>query len=205
MGSRKLNPKKRRVKEYELSDKEIKFCHAYVAHEANLTAAARAIGYANPGVSGDKLLKKPAVRKYIGNLLAEQLKQYDLTSERIIDALATSLFLDPDELYAEDGSVKPMHEIPPRIRRCITKFKHRRKVLRDGDGVETGVEDHHEVELLSREQALILAMKYRNLIQPDTSTTNVSVNIIEAAIQEAEQDRSNVIDSRVIESKVVKE
>jgi phage terminase small subunit len=159
-----------------LTDKERIFCAEYLANNMEAT---KAFDVAFPGKRKSnghayvtQLLKKPSIRAYLGSILQARLERAGLTAERILHRLECAIFLDPLDLYQPgdvDGvyELKPLDEIPREARRCITKCKTRVRETECGMDVTT------EIEFMSKDKAVELAMKYLGLLRE----TNVSIHM----------------------------
>lgn len=186
----RLNPMRRMFVEELLADETF-----------NATAAARKAGYKRPSQEAARLLVDPAVRAIIGKALQERITRCRLTADAVLQHLATALFLDPLDLFekTEGGGylVRALEDIPIEVRRCITKIKQRSRSIGGRDG-EATIETYLEVELMSKDAALVNAMKHLMLINPDQ---NLNVNVggldLKALLDRVENERK-VVDGSVI-------
>lgn len=199
MGSRQLQPTARGANPNRLTPNQRLFVEYLLADPMfNPTRAARAAGYKSPQGMANKLMKQKAVRAMIGKALQQRIDEVKLEAKDVLEHLATALFLDPAELFAEnwDGDVvlKELDQIPVRIRRCITKLKVKARTDKKGN---TTVET--DIELMSKDSALQLAMKHLGISGVADVSVNVGGDILLALLKQAEQERS-VIDTRFIES-----
>jgi phage terminase small subunit len=98
----------------------------------NATAAYIAAGYKARGnsaeVNAHNLLRRPKLAAYVALKEAKTRekaeKSYDITQERVLSELAGIAYSDPADLYAPDGTLLPIHEIPERTRRAIASIEH---------------------------------------------------------------------------------
>ena len=188
-----MQPKKIGANPDRLTPNQRLFCEYLLADpQFNGTAAARAAGYKNPGIAASKLMKSKPVRATIGKAIMERIREVKLTQKDVLEHLATALFLDPLEMFerTERGAyvVRDLDDVPERIRRCITKLKCRTKEDRSGRK-ETWV----EIELMSKDQALPLAMKHLGIAGSDSVTVDVGGDVLLNLLKQVEQDR-RVID-----------
>lgn len=199
MGSKLIQPRKRGSRGNDLTPNQRLFVEYLMADEGfNPTRAARAAGYKQPKLAGQKNLRNPAIAAMIGKVLQERINGCKLTAKDVLNHLATALFMDPMDLFESTGRgtfiVKDLQEIPPEVRRCISKLKCRTRST--DDGVETYV----EIELMSKDSALTNAMKHLGLVSIDPQVNvNVGGDVILKLLQDAEQQRT-VIDTKFIES-----
>lgn len=214
MPSHNMKLRKTKVDPASLPAQQLVFAQHYMADpELNGTRAAREAGYKHPAVAAAKMLKDGhRVKKYIAKMMGDRLRECDLSSERILRKLETVLFFDPIHVFESVGDgvfrVKSLQEIPEEIRCCITKAKAKTRTIRNQDGEPVGEDCYVEIEFMSKDAALQLAMKYRNLVKGDQQTTNINVHnettLIANLLEKAETDRrGNVVDGTVIERKVI--
>jgi len=198
MSSRRLNPTSRGADITKLTPMERMFIEELLADEQfNLTAAARKAGYKQPSTMANRLISRPAIRKILGKALQERITRCRLTADEVLEHLRNALFLDPLDLFerTEEGGyvVRSLEDVPLKVRRCITKLKQRTRYV--GESVET----YLEVELMSKDAALVNAMKHLMLVNPDPAAMNVNVGVdLRGLLEQVEQDRKNVIDGNVI-------
>lgn len=167
----------------------------------NATEAAKKAGYKQPSTMANRLLLRPDIKAIIGKAVNERITRCQLTADAVLQHLANALFLDPLELFekTEEGGylVRALEDIPIEVRRCITKIKQRSRSVGGRDG-EATVETYLEVELMSKDSALVNAMKHLMLINPDQ---NLNVNVggldLKALLDRVENERK-VVDGSVI-------
>lgn len=102
------------------TDKERLFCYEYIIDKNKTKAAIRA-GYSerNAGKIGFELSEKPRIKTRIEEMMADTFKKLEVTREAIIGELARIALSDIGDLFNEDGSMRPIHEIPEDTRRAI--------------------------------------------------------------------------------------
>lgn len=187
----KLNPQQRLFVEYLLAD--VSF---------NGAVAARKAGYKNPAGAATRLLKQRRVAAVIGKAIGQRITRCQLTADEVLEHLRQALFFDPLELFQRTANgayeVRNLEDVPVEIRRLITKFKCKTKTT------EKGTDTWIEVEMMSKDAALPLAMKHLGIIDALGNTVNVNVgsDVISSLLKQVEQDRK-VIDVNYIESKGV--
>lgn len=200
-----LVPGKRKITVEKLGDKERVFCAEYVANGMKIIEAMQVVVGSESKHSravltqkGNHMLKKRVVQRYLGQLLQERLENSGLTTERVLKQLETALFADPLD-YFEPGDLdgvykmKSLDEIPRDLRRCINKLKF--KVIETDEGDR---EIFAEIEFISKEKALEMAMKYRGLLKDSgvvvNNTNNISVNFDSLA----DSEDPDVIEARLV-------
>jgi len=200
MGSKMIKPtrRKRKVDLGALTPMQRMFIEELLADEGFSTIqAAKRAGYKSPSAVAN-LLKNPEVNAALGQALQERINRCKLTATDVLNHLHTALFLDPLELFecTPNGAyvVRSLEDIPAHIRRCITKIKQRTRIV----GEDTEV--YLEVELMSKDSALVNAMKHLMLVSPDQSmNVNVGGVDLKELLDRVEKER-NVIDGSIIES-----
>lgn len=204
MGSKLIQPLKRGANGNRLTPNQRLFVEELLADEQfNPTRAARAAGYKNPAIMGNKLIKLPVIRAMIGKALQERIERTQLRADDVLEMLTTALFLDPAELFSVTGDgvilVKSLDEIPQKLRRCITRLKCRTRYDKKGEAQESLM----EVELMSKDTMLQLAMKHLGLGGTEKVDVQIQGNVVLELLQAAEQERrATVIDTKFIEAKI---
>lgn len=115
-----------------LTDRQRKFCEAYVLNGGNGTAAAREAGYSGTdavlAVTATRTLGASKVRQYLDSLNGKAIAKAERKTGRVIASLAQSLAnataimdVDPTELLGDDGEVNmaKVREMDPMKRRCL--------------------------------------------------------------------------------------
>jgi phage terminase small subunit len=89
--------------------------------DKNATRAAIAAGFSPKTAysQGARLLKNVEVKSQIEKINDKINAKLDVTIERVTLELARLAFFDPQALWNEDGTAKPLHEIPEDTRRAI--------------------------------------------------------------------------------------
>lgn len=110
-----------------LSDKEIGFIEEYVINGCNATEAILKV---NPRIKresarteGWRTLMRAGVRAEIDRRLAERRAQNKLTVGHIENLLRDFAEVDVLDLFADNGDLKPLSEIPPHARRAIASIE----------------------------------------------------------------------------------
>lgn len=97
--------------EFGLTEKEEAFCQHYV-REANAALAARLAGYPamTAGETGYEYLRKPHITSRVQALRLKVDKGYDGMREKIIGKLMVMADVNPQAVYNDDGTLKPISE-----------------------------------------------------------------------------------------------
>lgn len=136
----------------EMRPQVVQFCHEYLLDYNGKQAAIRA-GYSakTAGAKGSMLLAQVNVQQLLAALAKPVAEEYQLTAERVMSEVALIAFADPAELYGEDGQMLPIKAMPPRARRAIKGYDHKRK----------------KWDLWSKSEALSLAARITKLVETD--------------------------------------
>lgn len=212
MSSTLVKPTRRGTNPNRLTSMQLKFCAELLADEKmNGSSAAKKAGYSNPSVAAAKLLNNPLVNAVIGKALQERLEGCKLEATQVLKHLAAALYLDPLELFEKlpgnDGvyQIRDLESVPVHVRRCITKFKCKSKTYVVND--EEITESYVEVELMSKDAMMALAMKHLGLAGADGVNFNVNVNqtilvrLLDMVEGEAQAVKPIVVDAGYIERK----
>ena len=116
-------PTKRNTPVLELPEDDEWFCQDYVC-TGNATKSYMKTHpgsrYNAAGVMACKLLKRDRIILRINELRAERKKRLEITPDKVLDVFTKRAFFDTADLYNNDGSLKPIHKLPPDISCCIT-------------------------------------------------------------------------------------
>ncbi|KKL07859.1 hypothetical protein LCGC14_2581770, partial [marine sediment metagenome] len=109
-----------------LTPKQRRFAEEYLLDLNAVQAAVRA-GYTKATASSQaaQLLKKPAVRKLVDELVAERSKRTQITTDRVLEELAHLAFSSRDHYEGGEGGV-PLtlkKDAPPGAMRAISSIK----------------------------------------------------------------------------------
>jgi phage terminase small subunit len=94
-------PEKKREDFPELTERQFRFCQAYVQKGSNATIAAKEAGYGTPDRRGSELCKLPKVKQTIDLLRKEVMENKNFTLSREINAeYLANLINDPTTPHA---------------------------------------------------------------------------------------------------------
>lgn len=104
--------------------KEVIFAKEYII-DLNATRAAKAAGYSprSAHVIGHKLLKKDKVRRLIQEEMNKRCGRLEVTADHVLQELARIAFLDPRQLFDEDGDLKPISELDDDTAAALASFE----------------------------------------------------------------------------------
>ena len=66
-------------------------------------------------VTGPENLSKPAIQKKISELVEAVLQEQEISVKRVMNEIAQIAFVDPAELFDEDGSLKKIGDLDPEV------------------------------------------------------------------------------------------
>jgi phage terminase small subunit len=134
-----------------LTKKQERFVQEYL-QDPNATKAAIRAGYSerNAAQLGYQLLQKTSVSTAITQALGATAGERKVTALRTIRECEHRAFLDPADLFDEEGHLRPIHEIPPHVRRSIESVEVKR--LRGRQGKEP--QEIVKIKLWSRGDAV---------------------------------------------------
>lgn len=103
-----------------LTDKQSRFPTEYII-DLNATQAAIRAGYSKKTAYsiGHELLKKPEIEEMIIDLKLKRTIRTEITSDRVLQELATIAFFDLKLFYDEDGMMLEIPDMPEEARRVI--------------------------------------------------------------------------------------
>ncbi|QBG46606.1 terminase small subunit [Verrucomicrobia bacterium S94] len=143
----------------KLNGRHRAFCALIVQGITRRDSAIEA-GYSIKSASAmaDNLMADPLIKKEIKRLGKEAAERAEIKTDQILAEYAAIGFLDPIELINEDGSMRPLADIPEHARRAIGAFKVTEKV--DGSIVT-------EVRFVDKKGSLDSLAKIKSLFTPD--------------------------------------
>lgn len=94
-----------------------RFVDAYFAHNENVSAAMRSLGYSphTVGAQGSRMLKDVKIQEMIKKRREELAQKTALTAEEVIASLARAVRFDPRLLYDKNGRLKKITELPDEV------------------------------------------------------------------------------------------
>ena len=121
-----------------IKQRRTRFIKEYLIDQ-NATRAAIAAGYSEKTAKqqGSRLLTNVDVASQIETENAKINQKLDLTIERTKLEIARLAYYDPNAFWNEDGTAKPIHEIPEDARRAIAGFETAELFTGSGEKRET--------------------------------------------------------------------
>jgi phage terminase small subunit len=140
----------------ELSDQQERFCREYLVDRNGTQAAIRA-GYSetHAAVTGSKLLAMPKIAEWIAAATEKRNARVTLTPARLLEELGRLALADVGQAFNPDGTLKPIHEIPEDVRRCLSGLE----VKQDEQGARIT-----RAKFVDKAKGLELAMKHLGML-----------------------------------------
>ncbi len=162
-----------------LTPKQQVFVREYLV-DLNASAAYRRAGYTsgNPNVHGPRLVANGRIQDELARHMAARSEKVELTAEQVLREIKTAAFLDPLQLFAEDGTLLPLSRMPEAARRAIAGLEV--EELFDGRGEDRRMIGYlKKIKLVSKEGTLTLAGRHLGMF---TDKTEVTVKELEPFI-----------------------
>ena len=133
-----------------------RFAREYLK-DYNATKAYKRCGYVKNSAyaSSSRLLSNDKIQQRIAFLAQKQLLSINVTKERVLEEVARIAFADPSQLYAENGKISQVKDMPVNIRRAIKSIEVEEKKR----------SINKKVQLHSKTKALSDLMKHLGLFE----------------------------------------
>ena len=107
-----------------LEPRQQRFCEEYIV-DLNATQAGIRAGYSAKTAysQAHDLLKKPEIEAEVQRLMNERSKRTEITADKVLKETYLLAMSDIGEAFNEDGSLKPIRDIPAHIRRAISSVE----------------------------------------------------------------------------------
>lgn len=104
----------------QINPKQAEFVRQYLV-DLNATRAAIRAGYSarTAESQGARLLRNAKVSVAIQAAIEARATKTEVTAERVVRELASIAFLDPIDLFEDDGSLRLIHNMPESARRAV--------------------------------------------------------------------------------------
>jgi len=155
----------------KLTPKEKLFV-GYYLDSLNGADAVRKAGYKSkrPDAFAYELLRKPEIQAAIKGAMDARAEKVELTAEQVLRELKTAAFLDPLTLFAEDGTLLPLSQMPEAARRAIAGLEV--EEIFEGSGKDrVWVGRLRKIKLVSKEGTLTLAGRHLGMFRDKVELT----------------------------------
>lgn len=173
-----------------LTAKQHAFVAAYIQYR-NGAKAARIAGYAEASahVTASQLLSKPNIQAVLAKFQAKTTTIAEMSASQVLTELARIASADIGLAYNEDGTLKPLSEIPEDVRRAMSGIDIEKKYERNGRDVEH-VADVVRAKFWDKTKALDLIGKHHKLFTEkiDLNARVTLAQMIEESISEEEKE-----------------
>lgn len=181
-----------------LNPKQSHFVECYLGPASrNAAEAARMAGYTGKN-AGVKLMANRLGSRAISAGDVRVCKEFRIDGERVLRQLMCALTINPIVFFRLNkngiAGLKDPRKVPAAAMRCVSKFKFRTRHFKDGSCESTG-----EIELMSKDQMMALAMRHLGLLTPAENDDPEMKQRLDMAsvitlLQEARQRPSNILD-----------
>jgi phage terminase small subunit len=169
----------------------------------NMTRAAEAAGYSSPNVAAGKLMKNELVAKAVGHAMKKRSDRTEVTADRVIKELASIGFINIKQLLNDDGTFKPLQELPDEVAAGISSLTVKTSLDKEGQPV-TEV----DVDFYDKMDALQLLCKHLGMLDDrvnvshdiGANTTDFMISMLQR-IESGDQN-GDIIDGNYIEGSV---
>jgi len=161
-----------------LTPKQEKFAVEYVKNGGNASAAYKAAYPASRkwkenavNVAGSKMLARRKVSVRIEALRKAAEKRNEISIDRVLKEITAIAFVDPSEIWDDEGNMKPISEIPESARRAIVGLE--KKVVTGQSSEET-----LKAKLADKNAALEKLMKHLGGYERDNKQKQAEVIVV---------------------------
>jgi len=140
--------------------------------DLNATRSAMAAGYSakSAGKIGPQLLGKPGIAAAIQKRMDKRVAKLEITADRVLAEAAHAAFLDPISLFADNGSLLPLSQMPESARRAIAGIEV--EEIWDGKGDDRVLVGYlKKIKLVSKEGTLTLTGRHLKMFTDKLDVT----------------------------------
>lgn len=150
-----------------LTEKQTKFCYEWVIHRSDIKAAVNA-GYANSRLGAYETRNKPHVREFIGILLEEKMRVYEITLDNIFRELAKIAFSNSFDYISFTPDGQPyvdLTKVTPEQAAALSEITVDDYV--DGRGDEARDVKKVRIKLHDKRSALVDLAKFKMIMEAE--------------------------------------
>jgi len=155
----------------KLSPRHQAFVREYLV-DLNSSAAYLRAGYktGNPNVCGPRLLAAVGIQAAVTAALKAREARGEIKQDRVLKEIALVAFLDPLDLFAANGTLLPLDQMPPEARRAIAGLEV--VEIFEGTGKDKAWIGYlKKIKLVSKEGTLTLAARHLGMLVDKTALT----------------------------------
>ena len=183
--SKKVNkPKKKTVKKStgcakavnKLTPKQKRFCLEYIVDLNGKQAAIRA-KYSEKTAKEQacRLLTNVYIKAEVKKFMDKRADKLEITAERVLKELARLAYIDTNDLYDENGSLKSINELHENVSRCISSIEVTEKagaaMIGGKEGIRHISENLKKIKTYDKLRALDLLGKHLKLFGDESKDT----------------------------------
>lgn len=114
--------------------------------------------------NGSRLIREDKhVKEYLDTKTEMVMEAADITQERILQEIANIAFLDPAELFDDNGNVLPVHSMKPYVRRTLGSMEITTEYEGKGESKKE-VGYTNKIKFLDKKSSLELLMKNKGML-----------------------------------------
>ena len=120
------------IMDFGITVQEAQFVTQYCKHQGDEKKAALDVGLITPETFQDQaddiinsILSNSKVHTAIDAAMTDEFKRTMLTSNMVYSQMVNMVTADPNDLFNDDGTPKPLKDIPRRTRYAINKFEQK--------------------------------------------------------------------------------
>lgn len=156
---------------------------------------AAAVMVINPGMTKEEAVKEAqllmrikAVQDAIAGTIAEALERAGVNADRLIEEIYDLISVDLVDIFEDDGSLKPLSEIPKSARKIITGINKTTRTTKNGSEVE-----YIGVKLLSKDKLYeMLCKSFKMFVQKTEKVQNINITQLVQQITKEEKKHGYV-------------
>ena len=142
-----------------------RFCLELLNRKPNVRAYQLAYpdaAYMSAAAASSVLIKDHKIQARIAYLKEEQRNRLKMSADDVIMSLEMASRFDPADLFNPDGSVIPLHMLPPEVRLCIERIEYEDITVGEGKN-KRSIGRTGKVHVISKKSALELLGRHHKL------------------------------------------
>jgi hypothetical protein len=165
-----------------LTAKQRLFCHAVAADpELNYHRAAKKVGFAASSIGN--LTKNEHIKSFIGRILYERAKQFEVTGQRVVEELTRIGLFNPQRLFDQSGNLLPILELSEETASALSSMDVETEVrvttTLDGKKTIERTTTITKYRFWNKLDALRNLCEHLGLLKPSEPNSNVNVLVLD--------------------------